>query len=67
MTHKNMLARSEAEASFLDTVQKGAAAQSAEIARLREALTKIANVEGEDDPAIMWPWAQEVARAALSE
>lgn len=33
---------------------------------LREALEKIAHVVGETDPAIMWPWAQAEARAALS-
>lgn len=35
--------------------------------RLRGALEKIASVEGEDDPSIMWPWARESARAALKE
>jgi hypothetical protein len=39
----------------------------AENERLRGALEKIASVEGEDDPSIMWPWARESARAALKE
>lgn len=33
--------------------------------RLREALIKICRVEGEDDPATLWPWAQQVAQEAL--
>lgn len=36
-----------------------------EVVKLRAALTKIVKVEGESDPAILWPWAQEVATEAL--
>lgn len=33
---------------------------------LVKALKQIAYVEGETDPAILWPWAQEIALSALS-
>jgi hypothetical protein len=39
---------------------------SRELLEAREALKRIANVVGEDEPSIMWPWAQEVARSVLS-
>lgn len=34
---------------------------------LVKALEEIARVEGETDPAILWPWAQEIALSALSK
>jgi phosphoketolase len=39
---------------------------SKELREAREALNRIANVHGEDEPSIMWPWAQEIARSVLS-
>ena len=39
--------------------------QASDLSRMREALKKIATVEGESDLAILWPWARDIARAAL--
>lgn len=63
MVDPTPLHKTELEASLHEAVLRSGAKNL----RLREALIKIAEAEGEDDPAIMWPWAQEVARAALSE
>jgi hypothetical protein len=56
-----MVARPEPDIAMAELLEEAAA----RIAELEAALERIANVVGEDEPSIMWPWAQEIARSAL--
>lgn len=58
-----MVARPEPDIAMAELLEEAAA----RIAELEAALDRIANVVGEDEPSIMWPWAQEIARSVLKE